>query len=1459
MILQKIRDSYIAKGMAVYLAFSLITQIMAPSVSFALTGGPSQPEVQSFSPVGTSDMVNLSSGDFNYNIPLVDVGGYPINIIYNAGVTMDQEASWVGLGWNINPGVINRNMRGLPDDFKGDLVKKITYMKPSRTTGIDVSTGPDELFGYSVKDKLKKYDSLKVGFNFGMGVQYNNYSGVNISTSLGMKASIGPFNAGLGLKSNSNGGLSISPSVSYGAILTKKSNKTSLGFTFNTISGLDQISLSHARSPKNTKRSKSISSSIDLVPNTYTPQINQERSSLSVSFGLQLGTVLFGGKATTSIGAMYSQSGLEHNGDEVYFRGYGYLHSEKAGHNGVMLDFNREKDLPFNNGTTNLPVTNYTYDAYSIQGQGVSGAYRPYRSEIGAVYDNSAYSSSLSGNANLDFSGGNLADLGTDIKFNSSESYSGIWTTDNEALNHLHFTGSAPSGSWFLPDGLYEPVYYKQSGELAVDTDPLFNQIGKESKAQIKLKKHGIWGVKALPVLKTPYTEINLNGLLQRNKRVNRNQLISTLTKAEAAIAGIRKYTVPGVPSHHVSEITVTKNDGSRYVYGIPLYNKVKQDVTFSISSRTSFPPSNANTGLVEYSPGTDDKPKNGKGKDEFYSKTEIPPYAHSYLLSEVLSADYVDVNGNGADDQDYGTYTRFDYETLNDYKWRVPYQQNKANFNEGSKAEHQDETASYIYGEKDLRYLNKIETKTHIAVFHTSDRKDTRETLGTGGGVGTRSMKKLDSISLFAKGDWNANYANDGDYSRLTPIKRVHFEYSYELCKGSPNSIASGGGKLTLKKIFFTYGNSFKAKWSPYVFHYDGNNPTYNLRGYNMWGGYKPSSQPTGVSLNNPFEIAENGNLTTVEYPYVEQDKAKEDIYSSSWALTSIELPSGGVINVEYESDDYAYVQNKRALQMAKIVGANDSPTFSTDNQLYRVNTFGNDTVFNYLFFKRDPSVSIEEYKLNSSDKLYFKFLLKLKENGTPLYDFVSGYCEIEDYGISTNSDYGYIKVKPVPVKDKISVNTEMTHPISKAGWNYTRINLPKIANNQPNNIPSNTGTPQSVKNMAKALANLNMFLNIVNMARGINNRLKQDGYSRKFIQGKSWVRLTNPNGHKLGGGSRVKRITISDRWDKMVNPGSGEESIYGQEYTYLSESTIEGNRISSGVATYEPLQSKENPFVQPIFMTTKHLLVPDDEHFIEEPIGESFFPSPTVTYSRVEVKNIAPTNNQNYGSGKVVNEFYTSRDYPTVVNHDEMEAIRRAKFSKLNLIKGFVKDLMTTSQGHVVINNDMNGKQKAQWILPEGANNISEAISGVEYIYDNNFSSENSNKCILIHKNGTITSGTIGVEYDAVADFREHSTENISEGANAGLTTFLAGIIPGIVPQLWPAYSYSHTRYRSAVFTKVINKHGILREVIAHDLGAKVSTKNLAWDAETGEVLLTSVKNEYGDEIYTLNYPAH
>ena len=83
-----------------------------------------------------------------------------------------------------------------------------------------------------------------------------------------------------------------------------------------------------------------------------------------------------------------------------------------------------------------------------------------------------------------------------------------------------------------------------------------------------------------------------------------------------------------------------------------------------------------------------------------------MPAYAHSYLLTSVLSPDYVDSDTEiGPSDNDIGSYTRFVYKKADDYKWRTPY--SDASFNEGLKSDFQDDKANYVYGEKEMWYMD--------------------------------------------------------------------------------------------------------------------------------------------------------------------------------------------------------------------------------------------------------------------------------------------------------------------------------------------------------------------------------------------------------------------------------------------------------------------------------------------------------------------------------------------------------------------------------------------------------------------------------------------------------------------------------------------------------------------------------------------------------------------------------
>ncbi len=71
-------------------------------------------------------------GDYSASIPLMTVPGrggmdYPIGLSYKSGITATARATWVGLGWNLNPGSITRIINGIPDNVHSYMPGGHTY------------------------------------------------------------------------------------------------------------------------------------------------------------------------------------------------------------------------------------------------------------------------------------------------------------------------------------------------------------------------------------------------------------------------------------------------------------------------------------------------------------------------------------------------------------------------------------------------------------------------------------------------------------------------------------------------------------------------------------------------------------------------------------------------------------------------------------------------------------------------------------------------------------------------------------------------------------------------------------------------------------------------------------------------------------------------------------------------------------------------------------------------------------------------------------------------------------------------------------------------------------------------------------------------------------------------------------------------------------------------------------
>ncbi|MDR0802491.1 hypothetical protein [Fluviicola sp.] len=1415
-----------------------------PDIS-KIPGGPDQPEVQSFTPISSDNVVDLFSGDFSYNIPLLDIDGYPVNLSYNAGIGMEQESSWVGLGWNLNPGVVNRQMRGIPDDFNG--VDKITQeynQKPNWTVG--TSVGADyEIFAVKIPKvggSAGAKDTIGgINISAKLGVEYNNYTGFGADFSIGPSFSIAKkigFECGLEFTGSSQGGASVGTHVTLSDGNdegSKVSNKLSIGSSFNSRQGLQQVSINFSRDHKiqeednYTKYAKShgamktgsagsgLGSSYNFGMSSFVPQIPFDTRANSFTARFKLGGDVFGNDLTGTFTGFFTKSSLTANNKSL--SAYGYSNLEKGQQNSnAMLDFNRENNASFTKNTPALPIPHLMYDIFSVSGQGISGSYRMDRRDIGFVFDPAITSSTNSYTIGGEVGLGTTAKAGVDVGGVFTSGRSGAWTDGNDASGNVRFN----SGTNFFRD----------ASELSYDeSDTEFQNIGGAKAAYFSLTNTR----KLSNSLKTSSgdTYIITNA---KSLRFRRNQPLTSFTVSEIRNGyGPTKLPTnayanaqPGI-SHHTGAFTVTKMDGSRYYYGLPAYSYMQKNVSFAVGEgkNTGLTP-NWDTRLVTYS-DQDASIANHRGLDNHFNAQTVPAYAHSYMLTAVLSNDYEDSDPiPGLSKGDLGSYVEFKYRQIQQYKWRNPVNASQAFHDRGLNADPTDDKANYIYGEKELWYLDTIRTKNHLLIFYTSDRKDAVSVNNEAGGISYSSakMQKLDSLKLYSLPDFEVLGTN------ATPLKAAHFVYDYSLCTGYPGNVdasdPSQSGKLTLKSVYFTYEKSYRGERSPFKFTYD-YNPSYNANSIDRWGTYRPNpTDLTGDEKTDP--------LTNSDFPYVGYDKNNSDQWAAAWNLSHIKLPTGAVMEIIYESDDYAYVQHKRAKQMFKIIGVEGCSESKC--------SISNDAIKNRkLYFEMIPGTSIQDYA-EVGNTICFRALLSMNEDADR-FDYVPGYAVIEEIGMEGGN--GYVKLKPNKLKD--SESSASYNPIAITGVQFARNYLSRII------PPSSQANPQSEGSNFLDVANslIGAFTSFGELFTGPNRPIWNKEIGTILITGKSWIRLNNPNYIKLGGGHRVKEIRTYDSWDQMVEGGT--QSYYGQQYQY----TFDGK--SSGVASYEPpIGGEENVWRDYVANDIKLTLAPDIRNYMETPFGEQFFPSPMVGYSKVLVKNLQREGVKRTATGYTISEFYTARDFPTITEKTGVDK-KTAKFNLNLLLYAQTEDMMAASQGFVVEGNDMHGKPRSVRIFAEGQQT---AYSSVNYYYqsfqqdiEGVAANHLDNNITVITPSGTVKTAVVGKTYEAVADFRENKSRMKSANIGINLNYTMPFIL---VPMILGAnYSESKTEFRSAVFAKTIERKGILRKVVAEDYNSTIETENLAYDAETGDVLLTSVNNSFRDTVYNFTYPAH
>ncbi len=1335
-----------SRPIAVFCLLSLFADLLAPTFVHAVTGHSSMPEYRSFEPVGTTNMVNVFDGSFTYAIPLLDVpNGYPVTLSYHSNeINTEAQASWVGLGWTLNPGSINRVKRGFPDEFNGQTVKYHTKMPKNWT--LTAGTGASfELFSKASDEKTK---GNGLGLNAGVNIRFNNYQGFGRSFHTGASlAGMVSLNF-----SYSNGRVGFKPDINPAAILekalksksapkNKPTSEQSQGETEQQGQNQKQESADNQASAEKAEATQQATTqmrgigesqisfgaggvsgtfysnkipTLSISPNTPTPMpvsvnpYNGFGVDLKVEVGVNILPVPMDPEGYFT--GTYVQQEYNTNSEKQVT---GYMHSENALSNANwVMDYFTENDQMYDKKDKFLPVPFPNNDLFVVSGEALGGSFRAYRSEMGTYRQNKAVSETFTVRAGADI---NLPSIGTlvgssnlvtTVGANLGGTYhmleSGAW--EDNAINNYRFRDDNSYRESSNEKFVLRFTGDKTSQIDLTETDtPVRGRLtGYVADASISLNLGDRRNTERN--LRSSYIEMHKQGDFASAYKTEQRNL--KLFDGTGMVSYDRNYYHSSNPNS-IGEVVTYNTDGVKYVYGLPINSRNEKEMQYSVS-----PGEVTTNGLTATLTNAASTEANAARKLGHESNA---PYATQFLITQITSPDYIDRTLNGPSPDDFGNYTKFNYTRVAGgsgtwYGYRHPY--NKVNFNYGSLSSNKDDMVSYNYGEKEIYFLHSIASRTHVAFFTTEDRTDGLSAKlgnnpsladalsGSKSGVQEVKLKKLTRIDLYAiedcNGDGEGNYT--GPKTGARAIKSAIFKYEDEnqaLCQGIPNS-STVRGKLTLKKLWFEYGGIHKSKISPYEFHYQYPTEAYPSR-YSALNNTISENQNPAYKLENTDRwgnyrdydalVTKLGDLARF-WPYADQNPGSS-FDPAAWCLKRIDLPSGGQIHVQYEQHDYLYVQDKQAMVMVPLHA-------STDNE-----GEGNNTKKYFLDLgKLNIPVTMETahqlFEPMKDERMYFNFLYRLiGDGGTAHYntlnaEYIEGFARIAGYGVQDGKVYFVFKdINGGSNYAKIDHGSFNKRELPcKVCEEFYMNNRQGLVNNNSNALEDEN---QSDESKIRALASM------ATQITGTTPRCKV------FNPSMSYVRLQLPLSQKgkLGGGIRVKRLMM---YENGMLSGGTEKSLYGMEYDYTMQVSRNNQlyTVTSGVATNEPSTGRrENSLVQPLPRNSQSkfeaILYGQDMYDSEGPLGESLLPSPSVGYSQVKIKSI---HSGMTGTGYELHEFYTCKDRPFKVLYTDIERACEVPVSAgggvSGISAGYSRVAPHLTQGYSFVQNEMHGQVK-------------------------------------------------------------------------------------------------------------------------------------------------------------------
>ncbi len=1441
------------KPIALILLIAFVNQLFFPSISFASTGGPIAPDFSGFESVTANNMVDNFNGTFTYNLPIIEIpgpdgGSYALSMSYHSGSSPTQEASWVGDGWSLNPGSISRNVRGVPDDVNGLEVTHYNQVPANWTAGIGASYGFEdlELFGVDIPLDLSINTQL----------QFNSYKGFSLITTPYVGFTLGMYSLGYTFQDYNKG--SWSYSVNPGAILASaiknntKAESEAPVKSEKTVRLLDNTSSPLSRALNS---SQFLSSSYNMYSRpTNTMSYTGVSARFTLSGQVDVSFIPAGGECATLFGTFTMQAPTT----EESLKHYGYLYSAGAGDEDIM-DYVLEKETPFNKRNYYMSIPYSQPDIFNVSAEGLGGSFRFYSRNAGHFHPNAKKSETFSGQLGLELEAGMNIGPGGDI---------------GGSYNSLEVSGYGDDGYTFNADG-DEAFYAAFEGDQVMNAD-----FGTEEAEQASMNQ-----TKSTPGLME--YEFKIPSAIEKTStsnedRIARSSFIISHTNVEMSESDVsgkayNSYSLSDSIDQWIDrsgteiqdglgEIAVYNNTGLRYVYGLPVYSRNEMNLQFGVSTTDANVTLDHNS--IAYKSDVESDAALKKVGTEDHNA-----YAANFLLTEITTPDYVDRTWDGPSSDDFGGYVKFNYRQQigngsgsktggNFYQWRIPY--SGLLYNKGQLSDMNDDMGFVSTGQREVYYTSSIDTKTHIAFFYTSDRNDGVEAkqASTSNESGfyeaikqdyfdatysssANKLQKLDSIYLYVKNP-------DGTISNEV-IKRVYFKYDYSLWPGQPNTISSadGTGKLTLKNVWVEAENTHNARVNPYTFTYTypangtypsqytslddyGNSPALNQTpSYSnflcdRWGYYQEDGE-------NKYE-----NM----FQWLDQDPSSS-FDPAAWQLKQIQLPAGGEIHIQYEQNDYRYVQDRLAMVMVPLKKSVEVTGVNDDVYSLNLDSLGL-TSDDYA----EVADQIQKELIDKDQKIYFKFLYGFQGTNTPALDecnseYISGYVNIEE--VSSDAAGVYLKLGTAD-------EDEYTNPREVCLDNYYT---------QHNGFDVSACSFQNF-DLSDATSLLYEMLEEMTDVFEISGENECLSVNEEY----SYLRIPIVN-DKKGGGIRVKRILTFDEGLES------DKVLYGKEYIYK---TSDGH--SSGVATNEPSSGGDESALKTFLLPasdadwTEKAISGDNKEQMEGPIGEYLLPGASVGYSRVVVRNIYEGINND---GFNVSEFYTVKDFPFDGDWNytnaggETEYKKGASHTSIDqkqdwlpiyavLINTFISNLWC-SQGYSFIQNNMHGQPKSSATymgsyanLPSEDNTQLIASSESKYF-------EPGEPIPVMNKWNDIEKKQLGKQMEVVFESRAVKDQTTDVSAEFDVSVGFLPVPPFSIPFITviPSLSYIEQELYTHVTTSITKFPVYVKEVKTFHDGVWTTSSNKIFDANTGAPLITESHDDFNGLMLNGSPTAH